>query len=145
MSVTISINIRIKDLENEEPIQIHDLGNAEDFYFLLTEGKSHNLNFNLPSEVLSELKKYNVVEDSTSPMREDTTQDPDYRKPQEIMEIIELIQRNVLQKLRQNEIILDDKSQVYLLNLFLAIGGLMSICYYAKELEQKIAIVYICY
>jgi hypothetical protein len=142
MGADAGIHIRIKGIDKEEPVQIPDIGTGDDFFFLLKEGLSHNLNFKLTDETFNEIKGYNFVEDKISPMLEGEPDLPDFRSPNEILRILELIQKDTLRKIKSKEIVVNEQSQLYLINLFEIIGGLKTACNYSNYLEQEIAIVY---
>jgi hypothetical protein len=142
MGADAGIHIRIKGIDNEEPVNIPDIGTGDDFFFLLSEGLSHKLNFKLEEETFNQIKDYDFVEDKISPMLSGDPKEPDYRKPFEIRKIVNLIQSDILKKIKSGEIKIDEYTRLYLMNLFQVIGGILSVCNYAENIRQEIAIVH---
>ena len=142
MGANASIYIRIKGSTDKMPVEISNLGDGDDFFFLLDEGLSHNLKFELKDHVFERIKQYNFVEDMISPMLDDDPVEPDYRHPSEIIEIVNLIENNVLLKLKSEQIKMDAESSMYVANLFKIIGGILSVANYAKSTNDEIAIVH---
>ena len=55
-------------------------------------------------------------------MLDDDPEDQDYRQPIEIIEVVNLIEKNVLLKLQSEQIKIDEENRLWVANLFQIIG-----------------------
>ena len=147
MGAYADIKLRIKDIDKPGSMNITGVSGGistggDEIFFLINEGKSsRHLNFTLDEKTITQTSRLKIVEDISSPMLSGEPQEPEYINPGVISHVFETIRKDLLTKLKNGEIVINDDNRLRYLDLFGFISGVINTCYYANHLKHQVALV----
>lgn len=128
MATDIGLSIILKNGTTSKKFTISDLGGADDFFFLINDGRSHNLELNLSEETKEKIEDYRIEEDE-----QDHQNHIIYVKSSKLNKLAESIRTDIIRKVNRKELIIDSENHMYIHNIMQIIGGICSICLYVSE------------
>ncbi|UKN00205.1 hypothetical protein K6119_10720 [Paracrocinitomix mangrovi] len=146
MGADIGLLIKLKNGEPGKNITISDLGGADDFYHLVMDGHANYIDLQLSDETKEKISSYKIVEDSSSPMGDGSSEEPIFLAPWKLKNIAEAIRTDLIRKINKGEFTVNSQNHLHVHNIMQIVGGIISICGYVSEYNQdEVALVCIWY